>query len=258
MLRQTGESDGSDRHNNSFRSSPMIRSGVVSVLHVFTFACFMLVMCLSFATLVSWGRGRLSERRRPQVVEPARVRLLLDRLPHPAEVQADLLAYALFVYWFVYWLLTLLDLCVSSLRRGHANLLCIVAILTDDPRRESLLLSSLLFTQSPCRQGGHMWAKRAVGERGGRRRDRERSREDTKKGHTQSEVIKFHHVKVRGFIWSFIMWSLVKLCGFHHALVRPWMKSWGRAGSTARANRQCYIIVYYCMLYYGILYHSIL
>ena len=27
---------------------------------------------------------------------------------------------------------TLLDLCVSSLRRGHANLLCIVPILTDD------------------------------------------------------------------------------------------------------------------------------
>jgi hypothetical protein len=32
---------------------------------------------------------------------------------------------------------TLLDLCVSSLRRGHANLLCIVPILTDDPRKES-------------------------------------------------------------------------------------------------------------------------
>ena len=32
---------------------------------------------------------------------------------------------------------TLLDLCVSSLRRGHANLLCIVPILTDDPREES-------------------------------------------------------------------------------------------------------------------------
>ena len=32
---------------------------------------------------------------------------------------------------------TLLDLCVSSLRKGHANLLCIVPILTDDPRRES-------------------------------------------------------------------------------------------------------------------------
>ena len=31
---------------------------------------------------------------------------------------------------------TLLDLCVSSLRRGHANLFCIVPILTDDPRRE--------------------------------------------------------------------------------------------------------------------------
>ena len=31
-------------------------------------------------------------------------------------------------------LFTLLDLCVSSLRRGHANLLCIVPILTDDPK----------------------------------------------------------------------------------------------------------------------------
>ena len=34
---------------------------------------------------------------------------------------------------------TLLDLCVSSLRKGHANILCIVPILTDDPRRESSL-----------------------------------------------------------------------------------------------------------------------
>ena len=32
---------------------------------------------------------------------------------------------------------TLPDLCVSSLRRGHANLLCIVPILSDVPRRES-------------------------------------------------------------------------------------------------------------------------
>ena len=32
---------------------------------------------------------------------------------------------------------TLLDVRVSSLRRGHANLLCIVPILTDDPRRQS-------------------------------------------------------------------------------------------------------------------------
>ena len=32
---------------------------------------------------------------------------------------------------------TLLDLCVSSLRRGHANLLCTVPSLTDDPRMES-------------------------------------------------------------------------------------------------------------------------
>ena len=33
---------------------------------------------------------------------------------------------------------TLPILCVSSLRRGHANLLCIALILTDGPRRESI------------------------------------------------------------------------------------------------------------------------
>ena len=38
---------------------------------------------------------------------------------------------------------TLLDLCVSSLRRGHANLLCIAPILMDDPRRESASWSFL-------------------------------------------------------------------------------------------------------------------
>ena len=32
---------------------------------------------------------------------------------------------------------TLLDLCVSSLRKGNASLLCIIPILSDDPRRES-------------------------------------------------------------------------------------------------------------------------
>ena len=37
-------------------------------------------------------------------------------------------------------LFTLLDLCVSSLRRGHANRLCIVPILTGDPRTESRAL----------------------------------------------------------------------------------------------------------------------
>ena len=53
-------------------------------------------------------------------------------------------------------LFTLLDLCVSSLRRGHANLLCIVPILTDDPRREStasvIVITLLLGTASgACR-----------------------------------------------------------------------------------------------------------
>ena len=33
-------------------------------------------------------------------------------------------------------MLTLLDVYVSSLRRGRANILCIVPMLVDDPRRE--------------------------------------------------------------------------------------------------------------------------
>ena len=48
-----------------------------------------------------------------------------------------LLLLLLLLVLFFLKLFTLLDLCVSSLRRGHANLLCIVPILTDDPRRES-------------------------------------------------------------------------------------------------------------------------
>ena len=42
-----------------------------------------------------------------------------------------------------YVVMFLLDLCVSSLRRGHANLLCVVPTLTDDPRRESNVLMFL-------------------------------------------------------------------------------------------------------------------
>ena len=49
-------------------------------------------------------------------------------------------------------LFTLLDVCVSSLRRGHANILCIVPSLTDDPRRESIPLvddDTLLLDDAP-------------------------------------------------------------------------------------------------------------
>ena len=45
----------------------------------------------------------------------------------------------------LYTMLTLLDLCVSSLRRGHANLLCLVPILTDDPRRKSIIMDDLCY-----------------------------------------------------------------------------------------------------------------
>ena len=44
----------------------------------------------------------------------------------------------IYIYIYIHKLFTLLDLCVSSLRRGHANLLCIVPILTDDPKRNPL------------------------------------------------------------------------------------------------------------------------
>ena len=54
-------------------------------------------------------------------------------------------------------MLTLLDLCVSSLRRGRANLLCIVQTLTDDPRIESEMQQHCLSTVvvGELRQEGH-------------------------------------------------------------------------------------------------------
>ena len=41
-----------------------------------------------------------------------------------------------------------LDLCVSSLRRGHANLLCIVPILSDVPEGTMLAAALCLINQS--------------------------------------------------------------------------------------------------------------
>ena len=59
-------------------------------------------------------------------------------------------------------LFTLLDLCVSSLRRGHANLLCIVPILTDDPRRESIRTVAICI---PYHNGGRLGRGRGAGRR---------------------------------------------------------------------------------------------
>ena len=50
----------------------------------------------------------------------------------------------IYIYTYIHNVFELFDLCVSSLRRGHADLLCIVQVLTDDPRRESGL--GLLYT----------------------------------------------------------------------------------------------------------------
>ena len=60
---------------------------------------------------------------------------------------------------------TLLDLCVSSLRRSHANLLCIVPILTDVPRKES---TDFRFHRLLCprvRSGGCQEIRGCVGRR---------------------------------------------------------------------------------------------
>ena len=43
----------------------------------------------------------------------------------------------------------ILDLCVSSLRRGHANLLCIVPILADDLFRGSACIQRCCFPRQP-------------------------------------------------------------------------------------------------------------
>ena len=58
---------------------------------------------------------------------------------------------------------TLLDLCVSSLRRGHANLLCIVPILTDDLRRGSTYHRHLTCTTSQALPETHL-ATSTMGE----------------------------------------------------------------------------------------------
>ena len=59
-----------------------------------------------------WGLNAVVERMTPDLEAPGSIPRVLNKF-------------------------TLLDLCVSSLRRGHANLLCIVLILTDDPRMDS-------------------------------------------------------------------------------------------------------------------------
>ena len=60
---------------------------------------------------------------------------------------------------------TPLDLCVSSLRRGHANLLCIVPILSDDPRRESSR-KAFLATSTHFHPQAKIWVKGWVPKQG--------------------------------------------------------------------------------------------
>ena len=78
--------------------------------------------------LLSGGRGGLKTPRfRVRFPVPGRP---LAPLPRPAQPAVSRMRAKKN-------LVTLLDLCVSSLRRGHANLLCIVPILSDDLRGES-------------------------------------------------------------------------------------------------------------------------
>ena len=53
----------------------------------------------------------------------------------------------IYICIYIYILFTLLDVCASSLRRGHANLLCIVPILTDDPRREPVCIYIYIYRE---------------------------------------------------------------------------------------------------------------
>ena len=74
--------------------------------------------------------------------------------PRPFEGRPTERARSIAQYLFLFLMFTLLDLCVSSLRRGHANLLCIVPILTDDPRRESeKSCSQLRCVPAMCKNG---------------------------------------------------------------------------------------------------------
>ena len=50
----------------------------------------------------------------------------------------------LYICTHIKHMFTRLDQCVSSLRRGHADLLCIVPILMDYSRRESLILINII------------------------------------------------------------------------------------------------------------------
>ncbi|GAU49918.1 hypothetical protein TSUD_180360 [Trifolium subterraneum] len=53
-----------------------------------------------------------------------------------------------------------LDLCVSSLRRGHANLLCIVPILSDVPEGTNLLVRCFYIKSETGRDAADVGLKR--------------------------------------------------------------------------------------------------
>ena len=55
---------------------------------------------------------------------------------------------------------TLLDLCVSSLRRGHANLLCIVPIFADDLFRGSGSSLNWALSSAPAPVAMRLWDRR--------------------------------------------------------------------------------------------------
>ena len=87
----------------------------------------------------------------------------------------------------------LLDLCVSSLRRGHANLLCIVPIFTDDHRSGSCRLTRLAPISGRLR---HHIQNHFCNNRSKNTRLRERSRLFQSKGLSLQRFVVSHHNKL--------------------------------------------------------------
>ena len=69
--------------------------------------------------------------------------------------------YYITLYYNIVCYVILYLYCVVSLRSGHANLLCLVPILTDDPRRQSIILCVSLWGGS-ARAGDHPGSARPL------------------------------------------------------------------------------------------------
>ena len=82
--------------------------------------------------------------------------------PNPGSIPAGFLSVALGPQKN---LVTLLDLCVSSLRRGHANLLCIVPIFADDLFRGSACSVNRALSSAPAPVALRLWDRSKTGKK---------------------------------------------------------------------------------------------